>query len=1053
MKTIYLKSPFSLLFLSILFLNINFYCYSQSYQCRNYGIENGITQPYIYTINQDKNGYLWVGTGEGLFRFDGTKFQNFSTKDGLADNFVTTSFKDNDHNLWLGHNEGSVTFYDGKKFKSINTDKFIKSSITAITSDNKGDVWFSTLNDGILRVTKNFEVEIFKMELENENITSLAFTIDDYLIVGTPDGAYLYELKTTRRKPQLVAKIKCLPETKIQCIVRKKRSASFWVGTEDQGLFLLSQKNDKEYNAILITKPDDQITNILSIVEDKESNLWLGSFGNGLVKLILSEQKFIYDRKEVFPESSIDNKYIRSLYYDHEGNIWVGKYGSGITQITDNFFTFFNNSPHISNNITAIFIQNTTTWLGTDNGLILANFNNTSANREITPQLDAIGNYKITSLFQPDSNLLYIGTENSGLYLYQINTKKVTKINLNPDQLSNSINKIVGDKNVMWIATKTGLFKVDIKNNKIQHYNTENGLPHNNIHDIVIDHNKNIWLATSSNFLTIIYPKENDRIEQRKIYSGNDLVNAISIIEDKHNVIWIGSLGHGVFKIDDTQIKRFDTEYGLKSNYCYSIINDGFNNIWVGYRGGLSKIDTDNNSIVNFSKEENIKGDCNLNSFFRDKYGRTWFGTDKGLIRYDPTREKKNTIPPIINIISFIINDSAVDFTKDIVLPYGNYNLEINYLGISFKANPRITYQYKLDGYDADWSAKTTNTIVNYGKFPEGDYVFLLNAFNSDGVSNPTPLAIKIKIKPPWWKSWWAILLAIAVFFYSIYLIIKIRERNHRIFQAQLQKELNIKTREVIEQKEVIEKKNKDITDSIRYAKRIQDAMLPGLSKLKDVLPDSFVFFQPRDIVSGDFYWFELYDTKLIIVCADATGHGVPGSLMSMIGTILLKDITARPNILSPAHALETIDNEIKVLLQQTDETVDNNTADSIDIIICEIDIKTYKARISTTKRLLLLSHENKISVIKKEKSVSEYETMDIQLKKGDTLYLFTDGFADQFGGEKGKKLKLPNIISMLEEIHTLPAEKQRMIIDRHFNRWKEGYDQVDDVLFMGIKI
>jgi len=1040
------------LFFCVSFFGIISSCVSQSYQYRNYGIDNGISQPYIYTINQDKNGYLWVGTGEGLFKFDGTNFKMVSEKDGLAENFVTTSFRDNNRNLWLGHNQGSVTFYDGKNFKPINTKKFIQSTITGIASDTAGDIWFSTLNDGLLRITKKFEVEVFKFEFGDENIYSLAFTIDDKLIVGTANGALLYELTGDKRKPRLIGKIKSIPSTKIQCIVRKKRSPSFWIGTEDEGLFLLSQKSSKEYSAKQITNPANEATaNVQSLVEDKESNLWIGSSGNGLMKLLLSEKKSDYDGVEIFSETDIDNKYIKSLYYDHEGNIWVGKYGSGITQITDNFFTFFTNKSQITtNNITAVFIYNTTTWLGTDNGLILANFNNNSASCEITPQLDAIGNFKITSLFQPDSTLLYIGTENSGLYLYHIKTKTTKKLNLDYDQLSNSINKIVGDKDFMWIGTKTGLFKIDYKNNILKSYNTETGLPHNNINDLLIDHNNNIWLATQSNSLTIIY--KNGEIEQKKLYNGNDLVNAVSILEDKNNIIWVGTLGHGVFKVDDKQSLRIETKDGLKSGYCYSIINDGFNNIWVGHRGGLSRITPANGNIATFSKEENIKGDCNLNSFFMDKYGRAWFGTDRGLIRYDPTREKKNDIPPIINVTSFIVNDSVMDFTDGIVLPYGNYNFEIKFLGISFKANPRITYQYKLDGYDADWSNKTTNTVVNYPKFPEGEYVFLLKAFNSEGIANVTPLSIKIKIQPPFWKSWWFIFLVIAVFFYSIYLIIKIRERNHRQFQAQLQKELNIKTREVIEQKEVIEKKNKDITDSIRYAKRIQDAMLPGISKLKDVLPESFIFFQPRDIVSGDFYWFELYDTKLIVVCADATGHGVPGSLMSMIGTILLKDITSRPHILSPGHALETIDNEIKILLQQTDDAIDN-TSDSIDIIICEIDIKTYKTRISTTKRPLLLSHNNKISVIKKEKGINEYETIDIQLTKGDTLYLFTDGIADQFGGAKGKKLKLPNIIEMLEEIHSLPGDKQKMIVDSQFNRWKEGYEQVDDVLFMGIKI
>jgi hypothetical protein len=328
----------------------------------------------------------------------------------------------------------------------------------------------------------------------------------------------------------------------------------------------------------------------------------------------------------------------------------------------------------------------------------------------------------------------------------------------------------------------------------------------------------------------------------------------------------------------------------------------------------------------------------------------------------------------------------------------------------------------------------------------------MLRAFNNDGISNQVPIMIKFSIAPPLWKRLWFIALIIIAIGYGFYILVKIRERNHRLFQAHLQKSLNEKTREVIFQKEEIEKKNKDITDSIRYAKRIQDAILPDVVKLKKILPDSFIFFQPRDIVSGDFYWFEKYDNKLIIACADATGHGVPGAFMSMIGCIMLKDITSRPQVTSPAHALEKLDAEIKILLQQHDDEL-QHTYDSVDVVICEINLDTLLVRICSTKRPVCVSINNEITVIKKETSEKQgYETRDIQFKKGDVLYMFTDGYPDQFGGEFGKKIKMANMKAMLEQIQTLPFDKQSMIVDRYFNRWKEGHDQVDDVLFIGIK-
>ncbi len=329
----------------------------------------------------------------------------------------------------------------------------------------------------------------------------------------------------------------------------------------------------------------------------------------------------------------------------------------------------------------------------------------------------------------------------------------------------------------------------------------------------------------------------------------------------------------------------------------------------------------------------------------------------------------------------------------------------------------------------------------------------MLRAYNKDGIYNQSPFSIKIKIALPIWKRAWFIILCIAIVIYGFYLILKIRERNHRVFEIELKKALNEKTREVIFQKEEIEKKNKDITDSIRYAKRIQDAILPELQTLKNYIPESFIFFQPRDIVSGDFYWFHRFGDYLVLVCADATGHGVPGAFMSMIGSTLLKEIAARKGIDSPAFALALLDEEIKILLKQTDSE-HHQTQDGVDVIICEINLKTHFVRIASTKRPIIISKDNELVVLKKDNTeTQQYETKDIQLSKGDTLYLFTDGYSDQFGGDEGKKIKIANVRTLLDDIKELPIPKQEMIIEKYFNDWKGGYEQIDDVLFMGLKL
>jgi stage II sporulation SpoE-like protein len=167
----------------------------------------------------------------------------------------------------------------------------------------------------------------------------------------------------------------------------------------------------------------------------------------------------------------------------------------------------------------------------------------------------------------------------------------------------------------------------------------------------------------------------------------------------------------------------------------------------------------------------------------------------------------------------------------------------------------------------------------------------------------------------------------------------------------------------------------------------------------------------------------------------------------------LLKDIISRKGIDSPAFSLALLEEEIKILLKQEDGE-HHQTQDGVDVVICEINLKTHFIRIASTKRSVLISKNNELITVKKESNdLQEYQTRDIQLSKGDTIYLFTDGYPDQFGGDEGKKIKIANIKTLLNEIQTLPVAKQEMIIENYFNQWKGGIEQIDDVLFIGLKL
>ncbi|MEO6904140.1 MAG: two-component regulator propeller domain-containing protein [Bacteroidia bacterium] len=1043
--------PLNFIFFGVLFFLTNSLLHAQAYQIKNYSVDNGITQPYVYSINQGKKGYLYIGTGNGICKYDGIGFKTYETQDGLAENFVTTSYEDNLHNIWFGHMEGNITYFDGKTFKAFAIDKFSTSPITSIIGDKNGYVWCATQNSGIFRFNKDFQVDTFKTIFNQKSIFSLNI-LKDKLFVGTDNGILVYALNGNNQIPSFISTISVIPETKIQRIVHKKNSTDFWVGTEDEGLFLLNTSSKKYTAKPIGDNLPVALSNIQDVYEDTQSNLWLATFGEGVVKLILNSHTFVYDEYQQISETNgLGNRYTKTVYADHEGNIWVGTYGTGLVELTDNFFTpYLSSITNTTFNVSAILITNKTNWFGVDEGLIKVD---ASQNWEQYNKKHNFIDAKITALFLADTNHLIIGTEKQGLYELNIKKGSFSKINLESDFLCNSINCITGNKTIIWVATKNGVFKLQHNGKIIAHYTTQEGLTHNNINNIYLDESNTLWVSAHSNYLTSI--TEKGEIKNKKVYKGADLINITSVIKDKKNNFWIATMGNGVFKMENNTdtLETFNVKNGLKSNYCYSLIEDGANNIWIGHQMGLSRIKPESNTINIFDKEEGITGDANFNAFYRDAKGNAWFGTTKGVIIFDPHKDKKNLNAPIINITSLKMNDKSIDFSNDIKLPYDDYKLRIDFIGLSFKANSHITYQYKLEGYDVDWSDKTEVNFAQYGKLTEGDYTFLLKAYNSDGVSNEKPYTINIEIAPPIWKNIWFILLIVIIIGYAIYLLFKIRESNHRKFQAELQKALNEKTAEVIFQKEEIEKKNKDITDSIRYAKRIQDAILPDVEKLKRIFPASFIFFQPRDIVSGDFYWFEQYGDRLVIVCADATGHGVPGALMSMIGNTLLKDIASRPDVTSPANTLKKLDKEIRELLKQEDDEVDH-THDSIDVIICEINIKTRILRMCSTRRHLFISTNGQLVTFKRDSSDTKgYENRDIQLNKGDKIYMFTDGYADQFGGEKSKKIKVSNIKLMLEEIIPLPMIEQAIRVDSYFNRWKEGHEQVDDVLFIGIEL
>ena len=267
---------------------------------------------------------------------------------------------------------------------------------------------------------------------------------------------------------------------------------------------------------------------------------------------------------------------------------------------------------------------------------------------------------------------------------------------------------------------------------------------------------------------------------------------------------------------------------------------------------------------------------------------------------------------------------------------------------------------------------------------------------------------------------------------------------------------MEIQKHEIEFQKSILETKNKEVTDSINYAKHLQDAILPPLSQIKEHLPDSFILYQPKDIVAGDFYWMEVVDNNILIAAADCTGHGVPGAMVSVVCSNALNRAVKEFGILEPGKILD----KVREFVIETFEKSESEVKDGMDISLCLINKNTNELKWSGANNPLWIVRNNELIELKPNKqpigkidNPTPFTTLVNKLQLKDSIYLFTDGYADQFGGPKGKKFKYSQLKEELIFISQLSAEKQAELLVNKIQNWKGSFEQVDDILVMGFRI
>ena len=443
-----------------------------------------------------------------------------------------------------------------------------------------------------------------------------------------------------------------------------------------------------------------------------------------------------------------------------------------------------------------------------------------------------------------------------------------------------------------------------------------------------------------------------------------------------------------------------------------------------------------------------------LNNSIDGNEDEIWFGSFNGIVKYDVHQKFINTTAPVTTIDNIIINDQQYKLKGVIDLAYGEYEIEFIFNGLSLRNPKGVKYEYMLTSYNNSWSNISNINSARYPKLSDGIYEFKVRSYNSDNIIG-NEASFRIEIRAPYWKKLWFYIVVITILVLIVIFLIKRRERNLIRYQEMLKQQLDFRTKEVVEQKEKIEEINKDLTDSINYAKRIQLQLLPEKENFKSILPSSFVLYMPKDIVSGDFYWIKDDDKEIILACADCTGHGVPGGFMSMISSILIHEAVEFHKKTIPAEILTEVDFNIRNILHQKNDFDSNK--DGMDVAIVNINKKTGLMNFSGAIRSCYICRNSERIVLKGDRysiggyiiDDKEFTTQTFQLQKGDLVYLFSDGFPDQFGGERMRKLKMSGFNKLIDEYSLLPIDLQKDKFNTFIKNWIGEGPQMDDILLI----
>jgi len=797
-----------------------------------------IYQRNITCVTQDPTGYLWFGSNNGLYRFDGYAVKEFKhdahDANTLAHNSINTVYIDAEGILWIG-TWGGLNKLDPRtgiftryKHEPNNSRTLSTNNVQSIAEDPDGNLWVGTFEGGLNKFDKKTgEFKAFNTSPGNANSISSNY---------------------------------------INVLVRD-RSGDIWVGTR-RGLNKLEPENSRFtiFQNIGAENEGKRVLNISCILEDSKGAIWFGTFGGGLMQLDRSTGKirsYVTDPKD---PSSISNNNIYDIAEEEPGRLWIATAeGLNILNVETGALSLVQNVPEnpnslLNNDVRQLFRDRSgAMWIISAEGIniyskLAGRFRKFQRNPSDQQSLSS----NIVNCFEEDQyGTIYIGTR-EGLTKFDRSTRKFTEVRLEAESpgtlVSNEIKSMLVDKkNRFWLGTSNGLNLYDPATNKVKvfRYDVFNANSLNNeIHTIYETRNGEIWTGSRKGILKFD-PEKGEFLLFRPdpTVSENQIKNSVySILEDRFGRFWVGTLGAGLAEFDreknkfKSYLKNPNDSTSLSDNNVISLWEDPFGFFWVGtFGGGLNRMDRKTGKFINYTSRSGLPNDM-ISAILEDKDGNLWISTNSGLSKFD-TRSKtfrnydvmdglqsnefnigsakrfksgemifggiagfnffhpdsiqeNNFIPPIV-ITSFKVLDKPVLLGQNIDLTYNQNYISFEFSSLSYALSDKNQFAYKLEGFDEDWIYCGSRKFVSYSNLLPGTYVFHVKGSNSDGLWNEKGITVTINIARPFWKTWWFILICVFVGLAVLYVGYRLRVRSINSQNQLLEEKVQLRTAEL----------------------------------------------------------------------------------------------------------------------------------------------------------------------------------------------------------------------------------------------------------------